>query len=138
VAVRENEDAARALGIDVDRTKLWAITLSGLLCGFAGSFYAQYFLYLDPRIAYGVEVSVTALLVPLIGGAGTMLGPLIGAVTLRALNEVSGAVTGGAPGLNLMLYGALLIVILAFLPDGLVSLGARLRRARRLRIPGHA
>jgi branched-chain amino acid transport system permease protein len=130
VAVRENEDAARALGIDVNRTKLWAIVLSGTLSGFAGSFYTQYFLYLDPRIAYGVEVSVTALLVPLIGGVGTVLGPLIGAITLRALNEVSGILTGGAPGLNLMLYGALLIVILAFLPDGLVSLGTRIRRAR--------
>ena len=98
----------------------------------------QYFLYLDPRIAYGVEVSVTALLVPLIGGVGTVLGPLIGAVSLRALNEASGIVTGGAPGLNLMLYGALLIVILAFLPDGLVSLGSRLRRARLAGRPHHA
>jgi branched-chain amino acid transport system permease protein len=128
VAVRENEDAARALGIDANRVKLWAIALSGALSGFAGSFYVQYYLYLDPRIAYGVDVSVTALLVPLVGGAGTVLGPLIGAVALRALNEISGAVTGGAPGLNLMLYGALLIGILAFLPNGLVSLGARLRR----------
>jgi branched-chain amino acid transport system permease protein len=138
VAVRENEDAARALGIDVNRTKLLAIVLSGALSGFAGAFYAQYFLYLDPRIAYGVEVSVTALLVPLIGGVGTVLGPLIGAVALRALNEVSGIVTGGAPGLNLMLYGALLIVILAFLPDGLVSLGRRLRGIRPLGKLGHA
>jgi branched-chain amino acid transport system permease protein len=138
VAVRENEDAARALGVDVNRVKLWAIVLSGGLSGFAGSFYVQYFLYLDPRIAYGVEVSVTALLVPLIGGVGTVLGPLIGAVSLRALNEASGIVTGGAPGLNLMLYGALLIVILAFLPDGLVSLGSRLRRARLARRPRHA
>jgi len=138
VAVRENRNAARALGIDVNRTKLWAIALSGGLSGFAGSFYVQYFLYLDPRIAYGVEVSVTALLVPLIGGVGTVLGPLIGAVTLRALNEVSGIVTGGAPGLNLMLYGALLIVILAFLPDGLVSLGTRLRGTRSLGKLDHA
>jgi len=138
VAVRENEDAARALGIDVDRTKLWAITLSGALSGCAGSFYVQYFLYLDPRIAYGVEVSVTALLVPLIGGVGTVLGPLVGALALRALNEASSAMTGGAPGLNLVLYGALLIVILALLPDGLISLGTRLRRAGRLSALGHA
>jgi branched-chain amino acid transport system permease protein len=83
-------------------------------------------------------VSVTALLVPLIGGVGTVLGPLIGAVALRGLNEVSGIITGGAPGLNLMLYGALLIVILAVLPDGLVSLGMRLRGARPLGKLGHA
>jgi branched-chain amino acid transport system permease protein len=130
VAIRENENAARALGIDIDRTKLWAIMLSGALSGLAGSFYVQYYLYLDPRIAYGVEVSVAALLVPLIGGVGTVLGPLVGALALRMLNEVSGSLTGGTPGLNLMLYGALLIVILAFLPDGLVSLVSRLRGAR--------
>ncbi|MGE5202240.1 MAG: branched-chain amino acid ABC transporter permease, partial [Acidobacteriota bacterium] len=107
VAVRENEDAARALGVDTNRVKLQAIVVSGMLCGFAGSFYAQYFLYIDPRIAYGPEVSVTALLVPLIGGVGTVLGPLLGAVALRALNEASSTLTGGAPGLNLVLYGAL-------------------------------
>lgn len=134
VALRENEDAARALGIDVNRTKLQAIALSGGLCGLAGSFYVQYYLFIDPRLAYGVEVSVAALLVPLVGGAGTVFGPLVGALALRALNEVSSSVTGGAPGLNLVLYGALLIAVLAFLPDGLVSLGARLRS----RLVGHA
>jgi branched-chain amino acid transport system permease protein len=128
VALRENEDAARALGIDIDRTKLGAILLSGALSGLAGSFYVQYFLYLDPRIAYGVEVSVAALLVPLIGGVGTVLGPLVGALALRTLNEISGKLTGDAPGLNLVLYGALLIIVLAFLPDGLISVVGRLRR----------
>jgi branched-chain amino acid transport system permease protein len=132
VAIRENEDAARALGIDVNRTKLWAIALSGGLAGLAGSFYVQYYLYLDPRIAYGVEVSVAALLVPLVGGVGTVFGPLVGALALRALNEAASSLTGDAPGLNLVLYGGLLIAILAFLPDGLVSLGARARRS------GHA
>jgi branched-chain amino acid transport system permease protein len=138
VAVRENEDAARALGIEVERTKLGAITLSAALAGFAGSFYLQYFLYLDPRLAYGVEISVAALLVPLIGGVGTVFGPLVGAFALRLLNEVSGALTGGAPGLNLVLYGALLILILAFLPDGLVSLLPRLARALKPKRPRHA
>ncbi|HXY99188.1 MAG TPA: branched-chain amino acid ABC transporter permease [Stellaceae bacterium] len=138
VALRENEEAARALGIDVNRTKLRAIALSGGLAGLAGSFYVQYYLYIDPRLAYGVEVSVAALLVPLIGGAGTVFGPLVGALVLRALNEASSRLTGDAPGLNLVLYGALLIAILAFLPDGLVSLGARLRQALRRRAPGHA
>jgi branched-chain amino acid transport system permease protein len=138
VAIRENEDAARALGIEVERTKLGAITLSAALAGLAGSFYLQYFLYLDPRLAYGVEISVAALLVPLIGGVGTVFGPLVGAFALRVLNEVSGTLTGGAPGLNLVLYGALLILILAFLPDGLVSLLPRLARALRPRRPRHA
>ena len=133
VAIRENENAARALGIDATRIKLGAAVLSGALCGLAGSFYVQYYLYLDPRLAFGPEVSVTALLVPLIGGVGTVLGPLVGALALRSLNETASVITGNAPGLNLVLYGVLLIVILALLPDGLVSLGSRLglRRARR-------
>src|SRR5581483_5008057 len=122
VAIRENEDAARALGVDTLRVKLGAALLSGALAGLAGSFYVQYFLYLDPRLAYGLEVSVIALLVPLIGGAGTVLGPLVGALALRSLDRLAGALTGDAPGLNLVLYGALLILILAFLPEGLVSL----------------
>jgi branched-chain amino acid transport system permease protein len=138
VATRENEDAARALGINVERTKLGAITLSAALSGLAGSFYLQYFLYLDPRLAYGVEISVAALLVPLIGGVGTVFGPLVGAFALRLLNEVSGTLTGGAPGLNLVLYGALLILILAFLPDGLVSLLPRLARTLTPRRSRHA
>jgi branched-chain amino acid transport system permease protein len=139
VAVRENEDAARAIGVDANRVKLQAIVVSGMLCGFAGCFYVQYYLYIDPRIAYGPEVSVTALLVPLIGGVGTVLGPLVGAVALRALNEASSTLTGGAPGLNLVLYGALLIAILAFLPNGLVSLGGRFWAViARRREPRHA
>jgi branched-chain amino acid transport system permease protein len=138
VAVRENESAARALGVDATRVKLGAAVLSGGICGFAGSFYVQYYLYLDPRLAFGPEVSVTALLVPLIGGVGTVLGPLVGALALRSLNEVSGIVTGNAPGLNLVLYGVLLIVILAVLPDGLVSLGTRLRTRRAQRELRHA
>lgn len=138
VAVRENESAARALGVDATRVKLGAAVLSGALCGLAGSFYAQYYLYLDPRLAFGPEVSVTALLVPLIGGVGTVLGPLVGALALRSLNEMSGIITGNAPGLNLVLYGVLLIVILAVLPDGLVSLGSRLRLRRARRELRHA
>ena len=132
VAVRENEDAARALGVDVFRTKLAAITLSAALTGFAGAFYVQYFLYIDPAIAYGPSVSVTALLVPIIGGLGSTLGPLLGAVVLQFLDQAAQAAMGDAPGLNLVLYGAILVVMLMFLPNGLFSL-ARVSALRLLR-----
>jgi len=128
IALRENEAAAQALGIDVARTKLGAITLSAALAALAGVLYAQYFLYLDPGVAYGPAVSIEALLAPIVGGLGTMLGPLIGAVALRALGEAATWLTGGAPGLNLALYGALLILVLWVLPDGLIGLGGRLAR----------
>ena len=75
MAVRENEDAAKALGVDVFRVKLGAITLSGAMAAAAGVFYAQIFLFLDSGIAFGPHVSVEALLGPIIGGLGTAFGP---------------------------------------------------------------
>lgn len=147
LAIRENEDSARALGIDSFRVKLVAITLSGAMAAAAGVFYAQYFLYLDPGIAYGVGYSVEALLVPIIGGMGTVFGPLIGSFVLHGVDEATRGLTGDAPGLNLALYGALLIVMLRFLPAGLMGLAAqvkgighqrRTRQAHRLKEAGDA
>lgn len=129
VALRENEAAAQALGVDPFRVKLGAITLSAALAGLAGVLYAQYFLYLDPGIAYGPAMSITALLGPIVGGTGTILGPLIGAVALRGLGEGASLLTGDAPGLNLVLYGVVLVLTQRFLPDGLVGLSARLGRS---------
>lgn len=123
MAVRENEDAAKALGVNVFRTKLAAITLSGALAGAGGTFYAQYFLYLDPHIAYGPAVSIEALLVPIIGGIGTVFGPLIGSGVLHLVGEVARKIFGETPGLNLILYGTLLVVMILFLPNGLMGLG---------------
>ena len=128
-AIRENEDAARALGIDVLREKVKVMMLSGMLCGLGGTFYAQYFLYIDPSIAYGVDKSVEMLLVSMIGGTGTVYGPLIGALLLGIIGEGTRALTD-APGLSLVVYGALLVGTIAFLPDGLIEL-FRMRRRRR-------
>ncbi|HXP29444.1 MAG TPA: branched-chain amino acid ABC transporter permease [Stellaceae bacterium] len=129
VALRENEAAAQALGIDVFRVKLGAITLSAALAALAGVLYAQYFLYLDPAIAYGPAMSIAALLSPIVGGLGTVLGPLWGAVALRALGEATTELSGDAPGLNLVLYGILLVVMLRFLPEGIAGLPRRLHQA---------
>lgn len=121
-AVRENEDAAKALGIDIFRVKLGATILSAAMAAGAGMFYTQAFLYVDSGIAYGPAQSIEALLIPLIGGLGTLFGPLLGAVILRVLGEVTGGMTNGAPGLNLVVYGLLLLAMLRFLPDGLAGL----------------
>ena len=98
IALRENEDAARALGVDILRTKLMAITLSAALMGLAGAFYVQYFLYIDPSIAFGPGASISALLVPIIGGLGTALGPLVGAVLLQFVSQLAQATMGDLPG----------------------------------------
>ncbi len=127
VAVRENEGAAKALGVDTLKVKLTAIALSAGVTAAAGALYVQYFLYIDANIAYGTWISVEALLAPIIGGAGTVLGPLVGAVTLHGLGEITKTLAGRVPGIDLVAFGALLIVAVAFAPDGIIGLARRLR-----------
>jgi branched-chain amino acid transport system permease protein len=121
VALRENEDAARALGVDVTKVKLAAMTISAAIAAAGGCFYAQYFLFIDAGIAYGPWISVEALLAPIIGGAGTVLGPLLGALVIKTLSEFTKLITGDAPGLDLVVYGSLLIVVVAFAPRGIAG-----------------
>ncbi len=127
VAVRENENAARALGVDVLRVKLSAITLSAAITGAAGGLYAQYFLYLDANIAYGTWISVEALLAPIIGGAGTVFGPVLGGIVLHGLSEFTKTLVGTVPGVDLVIFGALLILVVRFPPRELPGLLRRWR-----------
>jgi branched-chain amino acid transport system permease protein len=138
VAVRENEDAARAAGIDVVRVKLSAMMLSAALTAAGGCFYTQYFLFLDAGIAYGTWISVEALLAPIIGGIGTVYGPLLGALVVRTLGEATKLMTGHAPGLDLVIYGCVLVLVVAFAPRGIAGIfdGARRWFARRERANG--
>ena len=123
-AIRENEDAARALGINVFAEKVKVMVLSGAIGGVGGCFFAQYFLYIDPLIVFGVDKSVEMLLVSMIGGAGTVYGPLVGALLLALVSDVTRVLTQ-IQGLSLVLYGGLLVVIIAFLPNGLIDLFRR-------------
>lgn len=129
MAVRENEDAARALGVDVLATKVRALAISGALAAMGGVFYAQYYLYIDPPIAFGVEKSVEMLLAAMIGGAGTVFGPLVGAVALHVLADTTRHFFE-VPGIAPMLYGVVLVLIVGFLPQGLVGLWPRITRLR--------
>jgi branched-chain amino acid transport system permease protein len=130
IAVRENEDAAMALGVDAATVKLGAMIISGAITAAAGCFYAQYFLFVDSGIAFGTWVSIEALLTPIIGGVGTVFGPLLGALVAKALGEGAQLVTGDAPGLDLVAYGSVLVLVIWFMPHGLIggltNLGRRL------------
>jgi branched-chain amino acid transport system permease protein len=126
-AVRENEDAAKALGVDTTQVKLMAMIMSAAMTAAGGCFYTQYFLFIDSGIAYGPWISVEALLAPIIGGVGTVFGPLLGALVIKTLGELTKLVTGDAPGLDLVIYGSVLILVVAFAPSGLVGLFADLR-----------
>ena len=127
-AIRENEDAARALGVDIVRTKTAALALSGAVTALGGVVYCQTYLFVDPQIACGVERSVEMLLVVMIGGAGTVWGPVLGAIALHLVADTSRAWIA-TPGFAPMLYGVVLLAIIGLLPGGIVSLRERLRRA---------
>jgi len=127
-AVRDNEQSAAALGVDVFRVKLRAIVISAALMASGGVFYLQYLHYIDPGIAYGPTISVEALLGPIVGGLGTVFGPLLGAVALHALSESTRNLLGDTPGVSLALYGVVLILMVRYMPQGLAGLLARRKR----------
>jgi branched-chain amino acid transport system permease protein len=129
-AVRDNEESAAALGVNVFRVKLQAIVISGALMAAGGAFYVQYLHYIDPHIAYGPGVSVEALLGAIVGGMGTVWGPLLGAALLHMLGETTRDIMGDAPGINLAVYGIVLVLMVSFLPRGVVGLLHARRTAR--------
>lgn len=126
-AVRDNEDAARAVGVDPYRTKLLATGLSAAFMGAAGAFYLQVFQYIDPGIVFGSAVSVEALVGAIVGGLGTLWGPLLGALVLHMLAEATRNLFGNLPGLNMVIYGAVLVLIVMFVPRGLSGIGRSVR-----------
>ncbi len=121
-AMREDEDAAESLGIDTKKLKVQSIALSAFLTALAGVFYAQYILLIDPDSVLSIGLSIEIALICIIGGMGTPIGPLVGAVLIVPLSEYLRAeFAGGLQGLYLLVYGALLIVMVIFMPLGFVS-----------------
>ncbi|MGY1835585.1 branched-chain amino acid ABC transporter permease [Blastococcus sp. SYSU DS0510] len=128
VAVRDDEDAAAALGIPVMRTKLITIMLSAAITSVAGTFYVQYYFFVDPDVAFGSSVSIQAILPAVIGGVATIWGPVIGAAILGPLNDLTATLLRDPPpgleflqgraGLDVMVYAVLLILIVLLLPQG--------------------
>jgi branched-chain amino acid transport system permease protein len=135
-AVRDNEDAARAVGVDPYRTKLAATGLSAAFTGAAGAFYLQMFQYIDPGIVFGPAVSVEALVGAIVGGLGTLWGPLLGALVLHTLAEATRNLFGQLPGVNMVIYGVVLVVIVMFVPRGLSGVGRSVRELWQSRRDG--
>ena len=126
-AIREDETAAEALGVNAFRMKLLAMVLSSFLTGVGGTFYAFYLLSLQPGSVFGIPLSVEIIIRPIVGGAGTLLGPILGSFILTPLGEVSRYYfgQGGYHGAHLIVYGALLIAVVLFLPRGAYPFLAR-------------
>jgi branched-chain amino acid transport system permease protein len=128
VAVRENEEAADALGVDPVKIKTQANVISAFLTGMGGTFFAQYYTYIHPRLVFGEGPSVQILLFAIIGGLGTVWGPAVGALVLVPIAEFARAQLGGSfSGAPLLLYGGVLMVVMLFMPRGILGLLGRLR-----------
>ncbi len=122
VALREDEDAAESAGVNVSRTKLKALMISAFFTAIAGTFHAQYALYIDPSGEFSMSLSVLMAIMVILGGAGTLLGPILGALILVPLQEVLRGWFGGSlQGLHLFIYGLLLVIGVLFLPNGIFA-----------------
>ena len=97
------------------------MAISAGLTAIGGTIYAQYLLYIDPDITFGVINSVEIMIRPIIGGPGTVLGPLLGSVVLTPLSEFTREIFQSYSGVYLMIYGVVLVVVIMFLPDGIIG-----------------
>jgi branched-chain amino acid transport system permease protein len=134
--VREDEEAAQALGIPSRRLKVRAIAASAALTSVCGTLWAQYVGFVDPFYVFSVDLSVRFALNAIIGGVGTAMGPFVGSLLITSLETTLRAVfsdiRGGLVGIYLIIYGCLLIVVVRLIPQGLVGwFGQRIRAARR-------
>ena len=128
-AIREDQDAAASLGIPVARYKQRAMALSAGLTALGGTFYAQYILFIDPESVLPLALSILICLVAVLGGVGTLWGPLIGAAILIPLGEWTRVALGGTgKAIDLLVYGALIMLVSVIQPGGIMALAERGRR----------
>jgi len=131
-AIREDAEAAQSLGIPLTRYKLGAMALSAVFTALGGSFYAQYVLFIDPESVLPLSLSILICLVAVLGGVGTLWGPLLGAAVLIPLSEGTRIYLGGTgKAVDLMIYGGLIVLVAVFQPAGLMGLLGRLGIGRR-------
>jgi branched-chain amino acid transport system permease protein len=119
-AIREDEAACEALGVDTFKYKMLAMVVSSGLTGLGGAFYAFYLFSVQPNTVFGIPLSVEIIIRPIIGGAGTLFGPILGSFILTPLGELSRQYFGqsGLHGAHLIVYGVLLVSVVLFLPQG--------------------
>jgi len=126
--IRDDELAAEASGVPTLRLKLIATTLSGALMGMAGAPFPYYIGYLQPSSAFGLEYAVNSIAMPMIGGTGSWIGPLVGALLLGIIQQVATVTISSA--VNLLIVGVLLVVFVIIAPNGLVGFVTQYFRAK--------
>jgi branched-chain amino acid transport system permease protein len=124
-AVRNDQDAALALGVPTTRYKLYAAMISAAMTAIGGTFYAQFVLFVSPDKVFGANLGVVIAVVCIIGGRGTLWGPVLGALLLLPSEELARSFSGGLLGADMMLYGLLLMLVIWYEPRGLVAIFQR-------------
>jgi branched-chain amino acid transport system permease protein len=142
-AIRAGERPARSLGVRVARYKLYALLLSAAFTSLAGSLYSLMVGFIDPESGFGILRSVEMIIIAALGGAGTLFGPLLGAVILIPLQTVTNSLFGGGgSGLTYIIYGGIIVILARFEPGGLLDLWRRASawwsRRRETVTVGHA
>jgi branched-chain amino acid transport system permease protein len=121
-AIKDEPDAARSLGVSLTRYKLYAIALSSSLAAAGGTLYAQKELFIDPGSTLSTSLSIKMALVAILGGVGTLFGPVLGAALLTAIEEATRIAFGGSGrGTDVVVYGLLIVVIAVYRPEGLMG-----------------
>src|SRR5690348_4354863 len=134
MAIREDEDTASAVGIDTANYKLRSLLISAFLTALAGAFYGSAFQFIVPDSVLTIDISVQMAIIAMLGGAGTLLGPIVGAILLTGASEVFKDKFGER---HLLIYGALIVVVVLFLPEGIMG-GVRQLLQPRRRPPANA
>jgi branched-chain amino acid transport system permease protein len=128
VAIREDQEAAESMGIDTTKYKLFSLLISAFFTGLTGAFYMNYMAFIDPSVVFALtDVSIMMILVVMLGGAGTFYGPAIGAVIMVIFSEVFRIYFGSA---NLLVLGVLIVLIIIFIPNGLINIREYLTRKK--------
>ncbi len=131
IAIRENEDAAQALGVNLMRYKLFATALSAFLAALGGTLYAHYVTFIDPNTLLNMNMALEITIYAIVGGIGTLFGPLLGAAFLVPVAELVRATFGQSyAGVHLVVYGAVLIAVILYAPDGFMGLIRSWRASR--------
>jgi branched-chain amino acid transport system permease protein len=120
LAIKNDLEAAESLGVNIAQSKLKAAAISGFLTGIGGTFYAQLILFIDPANIIGAYLAIEIVFIAVIGGRGTLLGPILGSFLLVPVSELTRVYLGGTYfGVHLIVFGAMLIVVMLFLPRGI-------------------
>jgi branched-chain amino acid transport system permease protein len=118
IAIRENEQAAEVLGVNALRYKVTAYALSGFFIGMVGGAYAYWITFIDPTTVFDVGITVEVIIMAVLGGAGSVAGPLLGAAILTVISEILNAYV---PGVHLTVLGAIIVLVVLLIPNGVIE-----------------